>query len=442
MQRRSIQYKLQRNLLLSLLLIALLIVIPMHFGIRHLLETLTSSRLEHDAESLISALNYEANGSWELPKGRVPLVYERVNSGHYFKIEHPQFTLNSRSLWDTDPQVPMVEPGARLLATQIKQPDEELLTLTLGFTKNDQPFRLWIAEDISALTRLQLSLELAVFALLSAVMSLGVVIQRRVLSQAFRQLDPITKALEQGDIAAGLELPKQMPSEIEPLVLAIQRAVDRSAAQISRSRNALGNLAHELKRPLQELQWLVDASEDDQLRQSLRKVTQDFQHLTQRELRRARISGTPMPGKLFRAPEDLDDLLALFQRLDRRNIKVVKQVPNKTLPYDRDDLIELLGNLIDNAFKYAKSEISIKLGQMDQHWLIVVEDDGQGVDESSIEQLTIRGSRLDENDQVNGSGLGIAISQAVCESYLGSIEFSRSTRGGLCVRCKLPVSSH
>jgi signal transduction histidine kinase len=266
-------------------------------------------------------------------------------------------------------------------------------------------------------------------------------LQRRMVKSGFASLEPVQQAIEAGDISASIQLPDQLPKEIAPLAVALNRLLARSAAQIERSRTGLGNLAHELKRPIQKLRWL--ASELDSNENSAKAValSEEFQQLMDRELRRARISGTPTPGKLFTPYADLTPMVELFKRIYPAKDLCLQQLPQTELPYDRDDMLELIGNLLDNALRYAtaEAELSITYSSEKRSWILEIEDDGNGVSQENMSRLTERGVRLDEDSQMTGSGLGIAITKAVVESYSGSISFSVASIGGLRVKVELPI---
>jgi len=108
-------------------------------------------------------------------------------------------------------------------------------------------------------------------------------------------------------------------------------------------------------------------------------------------------------------------------------------------PIEEQDLNELLGNLIDNAGKWANSQILVRLQQNAQTFEILVADDGIGVAEEQLEQLGIRGLRLDQ--QVPGHGLGLAIVRETVARYGGTLRFAASAQGGLLACVRLPRQS-
>ena len=95
---------------------------------------------------------------------------------------------------------------------------------------------------------------------------------------------------------------------------------------------------------------------------------------------------------------------------------------------DENDLMEIFGNLLDNAFKHAKSKIVVSVSQEQHSLVIAIEDDGNGIDQEQGQGIFHRGKRLDETNQ--GQGIGLAIVQNIVDSYQGQIELSRSTMGG------------
>jgi signal transduction histidine kinase len=116
----------------------------------------------------------------------------------------------------------------------------------------------------------------------------------------------------------------------------------------------------------------------------------------------------------------------------------LSEMPSAALALDREDMLELLGNLLDNASKWASSRVALDIAINDDIRL-QVEDDGPGVDEQDLPHLAGRGVRIDE--QSPGHGLGLAIVQDIVKLYNGSLDFSRSQKlGGLCVQVRLPIN--
>jgi signal transduction histidine kinase len=439
-QGDSIETQLQSRLTTLLLVLAILLLVPLHLSVRSIVDGIIEQRLSHDAETIITALSLDQNDQWQLQQDRISSIYKRVESGHYFKLQSDQFQSLSRSLWDRNFNVSSVAPGIVDFSV-VMNDDQRWMILSQGFTKSDVTFTLAVVEDVTELYNKQWALELLLFLVMVVVFGFVVWLQRRMVKSGFASLGPMQQAIEEGDISASIQFPDQLPKEIAPLACALNRLLTRSAAQIERSRTGLGNLAHELKRPIQKLRWLASELDSKENSERAFALSEEFQHLMDRELRRARISGTPTPGKLFAPDSDLTPMVELFKRIYPSKELHLKQLPRAELPYDRDDMLELIGNLLDNALRYAttKAELSITYSSENRSWILSIEDDGKGVSQENRSHLSERGIRLDEDSPVTGSGLGIAISKAVLESYSGNLIFSDASLGGLGVKVELPI---
>jgi signal transduction histidine kinase len=201
-----------------------------------------------------------------------------------------------------------------------------------------------------------------------------------------------------------------------------------------RTRNAMGNLAHELKRPLQ----LLSIQQEGGRNADMRNTLDDIRNILERELRRARISGSSGVGGAFDPAQEAgamaDVLRKIYPDID---LEVELESRFETTALDRDDMLELIGNLLDNACKFARSRARLTIGRVDGQLEFVIEDDGPGLEPDQLQQLNRRGRRLDEN--VAGHGLGLGISRDILDYYRGALDFARSELGGLRVTVQIPL---
>lgn len=437
----SLEGKIRRQLLLALLLVMAGLLLLLHISVSHLTQNFVLSRLAHDAESLIATLERGADGQWQLNETALPQVYQRVHSGHYYLLRSQGVNLRSRSLWDLDPPTRMMPVGASRSELKPGVGEQQWLIREQGFSKQGQDFSLWIAEDIADLRQEQRKFEAALLLLLALSLPLLLILQRRVLRSGFARLEPLRQSLARQQAGAEVEFPTDIPQEVVPLVETITQQLRRSGEQTRRSRMALGNLAHELKHPLQELQWVARHHPDPEQSAHLQRLYQQLHQRIDRELRRARIAGAPGPGRQFVPQEEVTHLVRLLRRIGRSEIDFISELPPGAIPFDRDDMLELLGNLLDNAWRHARQRVQLRIRPPEQPagpWSIVVEDDGAGVESADLQRLSQRGVRLDE--QAGGSGLGLSICQAVAESYDGELRFASSPLGGLQVKVSLKAT--
>jgi signal transduction histidine kinase len=468
----SIQQQLRRQWLIALVALMVPLLLLADYGVRHLSAQSVLSRLQHDIESLTSALtlstaNPSDNQRWQLDESRLGTLYQRVYSGHYFHITsntgssntstsetntaETDTDLRSRSLWDRTPPKLQLAPGESKDWTSISRDGTDQaapwLNLGQGVRVGDTDFTIWVAEDIETL-RNELN-KYRLFALLLVSLTLGslLLIQSRVTRSAFQRLQPLEqqlRALRFGETDTLNSDHAPYPEEVHTLVSEIERLLNLLQERSARSRNALGNLAHEMKRPLQRLQLLSEQLTTAQ-QQDLQATLDHLQHLVNRELKRARIVGMAAPGRHANLDDDITPLIDVLKQL-YPNIQIhTTWPPAAILPFDRDDLLELIGNLLDNACKYGGSVksnevkndnalVELNIQPQGEHWQISVTDHGPGIPENERLRLLNRGTRLDEsaqNEGQEGSGLGLAIVSDIVNSYKGKLILTETESGWL-----------
>jgi signal transduction histidine kinase len=150
----------------------------------------------------------------------------------------------------------------------------------------------------------------------------------------------------------------------------------------------------------------------------------------ERELKRARLAGISGTGQHFEPEQEIPFLLDVLEQMyaDRKISVASRLQAGLVLEADREDMLELLGNLLDNAFKWASSKIIIHSQEHAEGIQLVVEDDGPGCSEHELEELTRRGVRLDE--QKEGHGLGLTIAKDIASLYDAHLQLGRSEELG------------
>ncbi|WP_258043966.1 ATP-binding protein, partial [Pseudomonas syringae] len=180
---------------------------------------------------------------------------------------------------------------------------------------------------------------------------------------------------------------------------------------------ALGNLGHALKTPLAVLLSLALSGQLDanpSLRKTLQDQLENIRLRLERELNRARLSGDALPGARFDRDTGLPGLFSTLGMIHGAHLQLINDVePGMYLPWDREDILELLGNLLDNACKWADSEVRLNILRQEQGFCLLIDDDGPGIPESQRAEVFSRGARLDE--QITGHGLGLGIVRDIVE---------------------------
>ncbi len=230
------------------------------------------------------------------------------------------------------------------------------------------------------------------------------------------------------------------PAEVMPLINEFNRILKSASQKTRRSRLAIGNLAHGLKTRLAQLQLLsgeATAESDTQLRQMIQSCTNDIHQDVERELKRARLMGDAYTSQTTDLEVELPKLVATLQKIySEKTVAFAWQHEGQArVMIDREDMLELLGNVLDNAFKWCHSQVQLNIA-VQTSVQIVVEDDGPGSQATELASLLQRGMRMDESKP--GSGLGLAIVQDIAQHYQGGIVLDHSSRlGGLRVTLTL-----
>ena len=272
---------------------------------------------------------------------------------------------------------------------------------------------------------------------------LGLVLALATTVQVTLGLQPL-KALQQGisDVRAGRihHLPQAAPAEVQPLVEEVNALLDAQEREIERSRGRAADLAHGLKTPLAALtgdaRRLREAGQDE-IARDIESVADSMSRHVDRELARARSLGA-MRRKAGLSTELAPLVRALIATLARTpasaRVTFEQHVPdNLSIPMDRTDLAEVLGNVLDNAARHANERLRISARNVPDGAVIVIEDDGEGIPPAARGSVVERDIRLDEKEE-QGAGLGLAIVQDVLETYGWRLALGKSeVLGGLAV---------
>ena len=242
------------------------------------------------------------------------------------------------------------------------------------------------------------------------------------------------------------QLGGRYPSEVQPLVDDLNALLAEREARVQRALAKAGDLAHGLKTPLAVLARDADratALGDLELASSMAAQVERMRRQIDYHLAHARAAAAgTLPGTRSLVGPSVDALFRTLERLHaERSISLRSAVgPAHAVRCQREDLEEMLGNVLDNACKWARSRVEVDSEAAGSAIVITVDDDGPGIDPDMAAEVLKRGVRADE--QVEGTGLGLAIVRDLAEIYRGSIELSRSPLGGLRARsgCR-PASS-
>lgn len=428
---------------LALSLVGLLIVqwVIASYAIRHLTENQVASRLVQDSESLLAGMQIDAAGNLSIDTKRISTVYQRPFSGHYFvvKVDGRQYV--SRSLWDKDLLAPEVNAGVQVRLPIAGPDNQSLFSVTNGYLKQDKLIGITVAEDLKVFNAGLRQFQWLYGTVSAAILLILLLIQYLIVRHELKPLKILRTNMARLERGETDRVEILGPAEIAPVITELNRLLATIGKKARRSRESLGNLAHALKTRLSVLSQLVEQPEIKALpevRQTMQDTTEAMRRIVERELKRARLVGDALPGQRVNLSEEINLLVQTLQLMHAdKSLDIVWHVDEKALFVgDQEDLLELLGNLLDNACKWAHKKITLDV--MHRHGVVfLIEDDGPGCAAEELERLTLRGFRADESRP--GSGLGLAIVRDIVESYGGRLVIGRSSKlGGLYVEVSLP----
>lgn len=426
---------------------------------RSAVERSFDERLLADLEIVIAAAEPQLDGTLRIARPADPR-YENAFSGWYWQVRAaPGVTMPriaSRSLWDKTLDIEGAttldglrtgyargpeNQELRVIERDITLPD--LAAAARGAEGGNVPYRFLVAGDRAGIER-EVAAFNATLAWSLAALGLGLIVA--VLIQVQVGLSPLARVKQAlANIRSGRaqRLEGEFPAEIAPLATELNALVAHNAEVVARARTHVGNLAHFLKTPLTVLANEAQG-QHGALADTVQKQTTVMRRQVDHYLARARAAATvDVLGARTDAAAVIADLSRTLERIHgRRGIEIeTESEPGLAFRGERQDFEELVGNLIDNACKWARTHVQVTAAApIPGRLTVVIEDDGPGLTPEQAARVMNRGERLDES--VPGSGLGLAIVRDIARLYGGDIALGRSEAwGGLRAELTLPLAA-
>lgn len=396
--------------------------------------------------AMIAASEIGPDGEVRFTRALADQRFDQPYSGLYYQVSGRGYEpFRSRSLWDRALKPDLSRPDLRIHAyTSLEFPNEPLRIVERDAVIPGSPvsWRFQVAQSTFQLEEQVAELRRTLAWSLS-ILGLGLFVLAGL--QAAYGLWPLRRvsrsivAIRSG---RATRIPTDFPPEIAPLVVELNALLEHNERQAEEARTHAGNLAHALKTPMSVLTNEAKAGASD-LPEAVLRETATMRRHVDHHLARARAIGRR--GASAARAEVWPSLEALQRTIERihgdRGV-VIDIAGAKDLAFcgERQDLEEMLGNLLDNAAKYGGGRVFVTVKRLANLVDITVEDDGPGIAAKDRARLFERGARLDTGKP--GTGLGLAIVRDVAEIYGGSVELGESEDlGGLCVTLRLPAAS-
>lgn len=416
------------------------------FAFRGAVERHFDARLSMLLENLIGASNVGGEGLVSLYRSMMDPRFDRPYSGWYWQISGSgEMPFRSRSLWDQEIQV---ELGARL--------EEEIYFVTDGpegqvlravardirLPRSDRIYRFIVAGEVT-----EIDDQVGAFnqtlawwlAILGVILLTTMAIQVRYGLKPLRRISTALSAIRSGDKT---QLEGAFPREIEPLVQELNALIAHNAEVVDRAQKHVGNLAHALKTPLAVMTNEAQRNSGPFADLVQRQATLMSRHVDHHLVRARAAARGSVIGSRTAVDPAIRDLVRVMGRIyAERGLTFhieVEDGARDSLMFrgERQDLDEMLGNLLDNAAKWAESRVEVRLGRDGPMVVVTIEDDGPGISPEKRELVFARGERIDET--VPGSGLGLGIVKDLADLCGGSIALETAAGGGLRAILRLP----
>ena len=424
--------------------------------IRDHVERQLLAELRTHLDQLTANLAVGKNGNLQLSAPLSDPRLMRPYSGLYWQVDRiasntvppASGLLRSRSLWDHVLEVPPdTVPDGQLHRHRVPGPRGtwlQMIERSIYLSERpDLALRLIVAADERAMVEpvqrfrgaLWVALGLLAIGLVAAAV-MQVVVGLAPLARLQRELTAVREGKTQ--LMSG-----SFPAEVKPLVDEFNAVLRQNAEVVERARTLAGNLAHALKTPLSVLANAAHAERDAELAELIRDQVEVARRQVDYHLKRARsAAATRIPGVRTAVLPIVEGLVRAMQRIHAgRQLELSVRPMEDGLAFrgEEQDLQEMLGNLLDNACKWARRRVELEAKHEDGKLAITIEDDGKGIARERRQAIVLRGARADE--QVEGSGLGLAIVDELARLYGGEVRLEDSRLGGTRARLILPAAA-
>ncbi|MBB4051039.1 signal transduction histidine kinase [Devosia subaequoris] len=413
---------------------------------RTLDSTLTDT-LDFHVESLAGAL-LETGDPQDNDIALADPRFERPRSGWYWIIRGEEGGLINLSTSVVGIDLPGVGTAADDMGRSTEVINDpfgtQLRMVERSVTLDETTYRITVAGNLTEVLELVAEFRGQTFIVLGAVGIMLAIMSAIVARIALRPIARLSKAVEAVREGESAEVSGTYPTEIAPLAEEVNELLRSNVQIIERARNQVGNLAHGLKTPIAVLRNEAHARKGA-LADIVASETEKMSNMVSTYLERARLAArTSVVGKKADATMIMLRLTRVMRKI-HPDVTIAFQRPDASLPWfrgDEADFEEMAGNLLDNACKWSKGQVGVRLssvrGEKGAQLLMRIDDNGPGLSEADAQKVLRRGVRLDE--KTPGTGLGLDIVKELVDVYGGELALKRSQLGGLLVELRLPTA--
>jgi two-component system sensor histidine kinase PhoQ len=449
---RSLRARVVLWVSVALIVLFAFTIVGLDLAFRQSIDQALLEVLEAHADGLVAAAESGPGGELTMPVGNLDPEFQVANSGMFGAV----FDADGRAIWQSlsligrdFPADELPELGKKHYAKLDVPGFPPLEALLMGVEwefadKRSAPYTFAIAVSLEPYERRESAFRRDLVAWFGGITLTMLVVIGGLLTFVLLPLRRLERQVREVEAGERVSLTGNYPSELVGLADNLNALIDTERRRLERYRHTIDDLAHALKTPLAAMRTLlsevrsrtrsVPEPQIDSLEHELERMDQRVSY----QLRRARASGATgfgtEPVAVAPIVEDLKVTLDKVYR-DKRVACSLDIAPGTLFRGDPGDLTEILGNLMDNAYKYCKSKVRVAGDSNAERLSIRIGDDGRGIGAELAQELGQRGKRADES--VPGQGIGLAVVRETVELYRGTLSVGHSELGGAEIRIEL-----
>ncbi len=443
-------FSIKRRLLLVgstvILFFLLITAFALEKAFRSVADQARDERLHANIYTLLAAADLDGD-SLQLPEMLPEQRLMLPDSGLYAYVldnNHTVIWSSPSAIGLSKPQIELMSPGEEMMNTINSEKELQILQFGVSWQSYDQKdyqFTIAVIEDSKGYNQQIASYRKNLYGWLAALVVVLVVVQIYILRWGLSPLAKVERDISDIESGKNANLDGNYPKEINGITRNLNILIENERRRQKQYQDTLANLAHSLKTPLAVLKNEVDARESNSI---MIEQVDRINSMVEYQLSRAALSGRITYTSAIKVLPIAEKLISALDKVfvDKKLICVLECNQDIQINAVEGDLMEILGNLLENAYKWSKTTINVRISQLDeagsriQGIKIVIDDDGPGINQSSIENILIRGGRADTTTP--GHGIGLAVVKDLVDSYMGILDIGVSPVGGASISIEIP----
>lgn len=392
--------------------------------------------------SLLAAAELDDNGIFQLPEDMTEPRLNLSESSLHARVinENNEIVWQSKSMLNI--KLPYAINNKMGEFTFSNTKDNKKSFTLVNFTtqwvtdNNEQTYIFQVAENKNVLQSQINLFRQNLWGWLAGVSIVLIIIQMLILRWGLKPLRYVAEDLLEIENGQEKRLSSDYPKEITPLTRNLNQLLDSSQQQLSRYRDALGNMAHSLKTPIAVLQGIIDNTTTKDKHTALEQL-KTINEIVEYQLQRAATIGQQQLTESIALLPITEKIINTLNKVHQdKHINAQIKIPGTfRIKMDEGDLFEMLGNLIENAYKWCNNKVIVSAENNNGLTALTIEDNGPGISEEQRQRILLRGQRADQSTP--GHGLGLAMVNDMLLLYKGSMQITKSSMGGAKIIIKI-----